>query len=183
MISLLSIPSSVYAEKNYPPKIFSEGDLYVESQFPTKVDFTVTAIDDLQGEIPVQCNKISGSEFKIGKTLVRCMATDSQENTGFSSFVVTVGYNIVQIPDWVKKMTGFWVEEKISDSEYLTNLEYLLENKIIHVPHTSDPKTQSLQEMPVWIKNNGEKWISGNLSDDEFSIGILWLIDNGLVHL
>ena len=39
----------------------------------------------------------------------------------------------VKIPHWVKAITGWWIDEKISDKEFVTALEYLIKVGIIVV--------------------------------------------------
>ena len=39
-----------------------------------------------------------------------------------------------QIPAWIKTAIGFWVNEQVSDEEFLKAIEYFIENKIIQVP-------------------------------------------------
>jgi len=56
----------------------------------TRVRFHVTAEDNVDGSVPVKCKPHSGSRFKIGRTKVRCSATDSSGNTAKASFTVRV---------------------------------------------------------------------------------------------
>ena len=55
-----------------------------------KVTYKVRASDAVDGPVPTVCRPRSGSRFKIGKTTVRCSATDSSGNTGKASFAVAV---------------------------------------------------------------------------------------------
>jgi hypothetical protein len=55
-----------------------------------RVTYKVTANDDHDGAVPVSCEPRSGSRFPIGRSVVRCSATDSSANTGNASFRVTV---------------------------------------------------------------------------------------------
>ena len=55
-----------------------------------RVRYTVTASDNVDSQVPVTCTPRSGSRFRIGRTVVRCSATDSSGNTGTASFRVTV---------------------------------------------------------------------------------------------
>ena len=61
-----------------------------EAPKTARVPFKVTATDDKDGSLPVSCRPKSGSRFKIGRTTVRCSASDSSGNTGGTTFVVTV---------------------------------------------------------------------------------------------
>jgi hypothetical protein len=55
-----------------------------------RVTFKVTATDDVDGSVPVSCRPKSGSRFKVGRTGVRCEATDTSANTAMAGFTVTV---------------------------------------------------------------------------------------------
>jgi hypothetical protein len=55
-----------------------------------RVTFSVTATDDVDGKVPVACLPHSGSRFPIGRTVVRCSATDTSGNTATATFAITV---------------------------------------------------------------------------------------------
>jgi hypothetical protein len=55
-----------------------------------RVTYQVTARDDGDGTVPAACAPKSGSRFPIGRTTVRCEATDSSANSGTARFTVTV---------------------------------------------------------------------------------------------
>jgi hypothetical protein len=54
------------------------------------VEFTATATDDIDGDLPVTCDPKSGSLFPVGETTVECVATDSSLNPGKGEFIVEV---------------------------------------------------------------------------------------------
>jgi hypothetical protein len=54
------------------------------------VRFRVTAHDAVDGSVPVTCHPKSGSRFKIGRTKVKCSATDFSANKATAKFTVTV---------------------------------------------------------------------------------------------
>ena len=49
-----------------------------------------TAVDALDGPLPVSCAPPSGSRFRLGDTIVTCSATDAHGNTATVSFKVSV---------------------------------------------------------------------------------------------
>ena len=118
----------------------------------------------------------------MGKTTVRCLAIDRFGNEVRDSFVITVGYNIVQIPDWFKQTTELWTTKKISDDTYIEILEFLLQERVITIPMSKAPKDNNNVDLPIWINNTAEKWIKGDISNDEFSISIKWMLDHGIVQ-
>jgi hypothetical protein len=56
-----------------------------------RVTYNVTASDVVEGKVAVACTPRSGSRFPMGRTVVRCSATDSSANTSTARFIVTVG--------------------------------------------------------------------------------------------
>lgn len=55
-----------------------------------RVTYKVTASDNVDSQVPVTCKPRSGSRFPIGRTVVRCSATDSSANTRNALFRITV---------------------------------------------------------------------------------------------
>jgi hypothetical protein len=55
-----------------------------------RVTFRVTAQDNVDGTVPVSCVPRSGSRFRIGRTTVRCSASDTSGNAATATFRVTV---------------------------------------------------------------------------------------------
>jgi HYR domain len=56
----------------------------------TRVKHAVKAHDEVDGTVPADCRPRFGSWFKVGRTTVRCVATDTSANEARASFVVTV---------------------------------------------------------------------------------------------
>ena len=67
-----------------PPVITVPEDMVVEatSEQGAVVTYAVTAQDDRDGTVPVECTPESGSTFPIGVTTVECTATDTAGNIG-----------------------------------------------------------------------------------------------------
>jgi len=184
VIICASFSNPVFAvkEKNTTSKFITNGDMYIQSKTPAHVWFNVKAIDEPNVNLSVNCDKISGQMFPIGKTTVRCEARDRAGNQITTSFTVTVGFTIVHIPEWVKNTASYWTSGKISDTEYTNALNYLLENKSMMMPQSKKTIAEQNIIMPVWIKKNSEKWANGQLSNDEFSIGIQWMLEHGILR-
>jgi hypothetical protein len=64
------------------------------------VEFTVTAVDNLDGVVPVSCTPASGSTFAPGVTEVVCFAEDTSNNPEFGFFRVTTpgGLPVLTLP-------------------------------------------------------------------------------------
>lgn len=64
------------------------------------VTYEASAVDNIDGPLPVTCAPASGSTFGPGLTLVICEATDSSLNTGFGTFFVRLpgGLPVLTVP-------------------------------------------------------------------------------------
>ena len=164
------------------PKLLVPSDIYILSKNPIQVDFKVEATDNMDGKVQVQCDKISGAIFKLGKTVVRCETEDSVGNTSRASFIVTIGYNIVQIPSWIKQPTKMWIENSIDDKTYAKTMGFLIKEQLVQIPFAKNPNN-SESEIPIWIKTNAKSWIDNEISDDEYSIILQWLLNRNIIQL
>ena len=86
------------------------------------------------------------------------------------------------IPSWIKNNAGWWADNKINDKDFISGIEYLIENKIIKVS-TYVNKENSTDTIPSWIKNNAGWWSSGKISDNDFLTGIEYLIENSIINV
>jgi len=86
------------------------------------------------------------------------------------------------IPSWIKNSAGWWADNKINDNDFISGIEYLLENKIIKV-NTYVNEENSTDHIPQWIKNNAGWWSSGKISDSDFLAGIEYLTGNGIIKV
>lgn len=55
-----------------------------------RVRFKVQASDAIDGRVPVTCKPRSGDLFPIGRTHVKCTASDSSANTATARFTITI---------------------------------------------------------------------------------------------
>ena len=86
------------------PAPLPPADLTVEATSPSgaTVGYTVTAIDLVDGKVPVTCSQASGSTFPLGVTKVSCSATDKAGNPAELGFDVTVRDTtepVIELPD------------------------------------------------------------------------------------
>jgi hypothetical protein len=70
-----------------PPVLTVPSDISTAS---TVVSWTATAVDAIDGTVPVTCDPTSGSTFPIGVTVVTCSATDLRQNVSVATFKVFV---------------------------------------------------------------------------------------------
>jgi len=93
-----------------------------------------------------------------------------------------------QIPNWIKNVAGWWANDVISENEFLTGIEYLINNNIIlldFVPCNDRIQNQygDMKSVPDWIKNNANWWSENLINDTDFSNGIQYLIEHKIIKI
>ncbi len=85
-----SIPVLVY--DGTPPvlKLPRRTNVLAESPEGALVGYEVFASDDIDGDVAVECDRKSGSQFPVGMTTVNCVANDLSLNPATGSFIVEV---------------------------------------------------------------------------------------------
>jgi len=86
------------------------------------------------------------------------------------------------IPYWIKNNAGWWSKNKISDIEFISGIEYLINNKIMSIV-AQNSNENSLDIIPSWIKNSAGWWSNNEISDAEFISGIKYLIENNIIKI
>jgi len=167
-----------------PPLIMTPSDMTVEAddQYGAIVDYSVKAIDDVDGVIRVFCTPSSSSYFLIGKTIVTCITSDSAGNSVEKSFKIIVQTSSIIIPDWIKSVAAFWCNDEIEDASFVEAIQYLINNKVIIVQATTSGSVID-SEIPEWIKNNACWWSDGLISDEDFASGLQYLIGQGIIRV
>ena len=86
------------------------------------------------------------------------------------------------IPYWIKNTAGWWSKNKVSDAEFISGIEYLINNKIINIIAQNNNEN-SLNIIPSWVKNSAGWWSNNEISDAEFISGIKYLIENNIIKV
>ena len=87
------------------------------------------------------------------------------------------------IPFWIRNNAGWWAEGQLSDSDFVSGIQWLIGNKIIDIPYTESSTETTSSEIPDWIKNNAGWWANGKIPDSAFVSGLQWLISNGIMKV
>ncbi|MDC4231208.1 MAG: hypothetical protein M8319_02645 [Nitrosopumilus sp.] len=86
------------------------------------------------------------------------------------------------IPSWIKTNAGWWAEGEISDSVFITGIEFMLENNIIIIPNISSENISG-NEIPNWVRNNANWWSQDLISESEFVNSLKFLIQTGIITI
>jgi len=90
--------------------------------------------------------------------------------------------NDIKIPEWVKPTAKWWSIGQIEDSEFLSALRFLIENKIIEIPIV-ETKSTNAEKIPDWIRNNAGWWAENAIKDQDFVSGIQYMIEKGIIKI
>ncbi len=84
------------------------------------------------------------------------------------------------VPAWIKNNALWWANGKINDGEFISGLQFLIENDIIRISNLPESDITA-KEVPDWVRNNANWWAHDKISEKEFVNGIKYLISNGII--
>ena len=95
------------------------------------------------------------------------------------------GQEDTQIPNWVKDVAGWWANSDISEREFLSGIEYLINNNIILISPVpcSTADASSTELVPDWVKNNAMWWSEDLIQESDFINGIEYLIKKQIISI
>jgi hypothetical protein len=86
------------------------------------------------------------------------------------------------IPNWIKNNANWWHQDKISDSEFIKGIQYMIQNKIMIIP-SSNVTVNSENKIPSWVKNNAGWWANDQIGDSDFISGIQYLAAQKIIKV
>ena len=87
------------------------------------------------------------------------------------------------IPSWVKSNAGWWSDGTIDDKAFVSGIEFLIKEEIIHISDMNITSNQNSEKIPDWVKSNAGWWSQGSISDDDFLKGIQFMVENGIISV
>ena len=89
----------------------------------------------------------------------------------------------ISIPEWIRNNAKWWSDGKIDDSTFIQGIRYLIQEKIMKIPSTTQGTGTGTNQIPSWIKNNAGWWADGSIDDKTFVQGIQFLIQNRILYV
>ncbi|NIP62109.1 MAG: hypothetical protein GWN01_12010 [Nitrosopumilaceae archaeon] len=91
---------------------------------------------------------------------------------------------LIGIPNWIHNTAKWWSQGDIDDSEFISAMEYLIQNENIILSNDITPVSETKQQrIPDWVKTNAGWWANGTIDDPAFLNGIEYLIENKIINL
>ena len=86
------------------------------------------------------------------------------------------------IPLWIKNNAGWWSENKITDSDFILGMQYLIDIEVLSVPQVDSAEAETDTNIPSWIKNTAGWWAKDQIQDTEFIQSIQFLLNKNFVN-
>ncbi len=86
------------------------------------------------------------------------------------------------VPLWIKNDVRWWVEEKISDRDFLLGMQHLIRIGVI-IPPAGPPDLEGAApiKVPIWVKTTAKWWVEDKVTDDEFRSAMRFLVEKGII--
>lgn len=85
-----------------------------------------------------------------------------------------------EIPNWIRNNAKWWADGAITDSDFISGIQYLITNGIMNIPQTYLGESTG-KSIPDWVKQNAGWWGEGQIEDSDFLNGIQYLVKNGII--
>ena len=118
-----------------------------------------------------------GTVYPIGKYTLEIEYSGFMDSTEFE----LIDSGKIVIPIWIKEFSKYWYNGDISEKEFATGIEYLIEKNFIVIPDFESQKTTNEVNIPNWIKISTGWWIDGKISDQEYAKSLEYLIKVGII--
>jgi len=126
-------------------------------------------------------NQVDDKKFHELESLIDRIRAENLKLVPIGEINVEAGG--IEIPDWIKNNAGWWADGFIGDSDFVSGIQFLINEGIMRVPTTTESSSDTTDEIPSWIKNNARWWAEGVITDTDFVSGIQWLITNGIIKM
>ncbi len=131
---------------------------------------------------------ILNEKFSDGKYIVKAQYGNSKATVQKMSFLINSSGTSMdelsnEIPSWIKFTSSVWVDGHSSDGEFISAIQFLINDKIIVLPPTVQGSGGISNEIPSWIKFTTGVWVDGQSSDGEFIGAIQFLIIEGIMKI
>ena len=87
------------------------------------------------------------------------------------------------IPDWIKTYAELWAMGDMSDAEFVSGLDFMLEHHIIIIPNLQYSEENFVSSIPNWIRNNADWWANDLISQQEFVNSLEYLIEEQIIEI
>ncbi|ABK78483.1 secreted periplasmic Zn-dependent protease [Cenarchaeum symbiosum A] len=125
-------------------------------------EFRVDMPPGISGPVTLSFEGLGGSS--LGRAVLP-VVVDRAESGGPAA---------VRIPEWVRGSAGWWAAGEITDGDFASGVQYLVDRGVLRIP----PGDSGAE--PGDIKNDAGRWAAGDITDGEFA-GALRNLLSGMI--
>ena len=128
-------------------------------------------------------NKVNLQQIKELELLIEEINKNGYQTVPIYKIPTLMSTNVIEIPDWIKNNALWWSNNQISESDFVSGVEYMIQKRIIVIPQIPQSESYQRSEVPNWIKNNAGWWAQELITDEDFVSGLEYLIKNGIITI
>ena len=176
-------PSLDYSPQYYIDRYNNEPNYksWFDSQFPDYL------IQDVVGYKPTHVQNFPSLDYSPQYYIDRYNNEPNYKSWFDSQFPDKSIYDILgfstYIPDWIKTYAKLWALGDMSDSEFISGLDFMLEHHIIVIPNLQYSEENFVSSIPNWIQNNADWWANDLISQQEFVNSLEYLIEEQIIEI
>ncbi|MDG7054708.1 MAG: hypothetical protein JRZ95_05350 [Nitrososphaerota archaeon] len=87
------------------------------------------------------------------------------------------------VPSWIQNNAEWWSKGLIGEEDFLSGIQFLINQGIIQISTTHDTQQSSLPFVPNWVKDTAGWWAEGKVTDQDFLNGIKFLVENQIIKV
>ena len=87
------------------------------------------------------------------------------------------------VPSWIQNNAEWWSKGLIGEEDFLSGIQFLINQGIIQISTTHDAQQSSLPFVPNWVKDTARWWAEGKVTDQDFLNGIKFLVENQIIKV
>jgi len=128
----------------------------------------------IDGETQQGTYLISAS-YMTGRTQTVTFDVVSSEN-------ISANQTSTDTPLWIKNDVKKWVEEKISDRDFVLAVQELIRIGVILPPKPEyELENIDIIKIPKWVKTTAGWWAEGHVPDEDFRNAMRYLVEKGIM--
>ena len=128
-------------------------------------------------------NKVNLQQIRELELLIEEINKNGYQTFPIYKIPPRMSTNVIEIPDWIKNNALWWSNNQISETDFVSGIEYMIQKRIIVIPQIPQSASNQSSEVPSWIKNNAGWWVQGLITDEDFVSGLEYLIKNGIITI
>ena len=157
------------------------------NNLPQETKNTISKINSFlnKAESRLKANDLNSPDGSIKNALEGAILSSQLAKKSNVSYEVQDKSTVkLDIPPWVKNNAKWWSADSITASEFLTSLEFLINQRILVIPNTIQNQSESIGSgVPAWVKNNASWWANDVIGDSDFVLAIQYLISQRIIQV